>query len=373
MIKIQSLVLVYLVYGVAGISIIGQENIANTGISGVYEVVLAVDDIDYARAYWNEFGFRVVDTAIVDADQALLLYNVNSRLYSYRLQNGNIDSHGLLRLIKWETSLGRGVGYTTPEAIGSRMSVMKTQDIMRLYDVYSFLRSQGQKWLPTEPITYDLFGLNDGGKDFLKRPILVRESAVYGEMINHVFFQRYGYEIPGYGSIHPNTPLKTSEFTHHEFFIKAPSLDVLDYISEVLGFQPEKEGVVPEEWRKESKRGFMMDPGSTHMYKGFVSPNNICGKLKFYLLSEIKPDRSKHLRMGELGNTMHTLFVADIVQLRNLAENYQGLTVSSIRANEFGEQSFTILDSVGILWQIIEKKETLHKPETVLRFEFTNN
>ncbi|HMQ09005.1 MAG TPA: hypothetical protein PKC30_17020 [Saprospiraceae bacterium] len=355
------------------IQLYAQITPAQTGISGVYEVVLAVNDMDYAKAYWKEYGFRIVDTAVIDADRAFQLYGVQSKLYSYRLQNGDIDSHGLLRLIRWENGLGRGVGYSIPETIGSRMSVMKTQDIVRLFDVYSFLRAQGEQWLPTEPITDDLFGLNDGSRNFLNRPVLVRENAVYGEMINHVFFQRYGYEIPGYGTIHPDTPLKTSEFTHHDFIIKAPSMDVVNYVSEVLGFQAEREAVVSGDWQKGPRRVFMMEPGYTHLYKGFVSPNNICGKLKFFIPLGVKPDRSAHQRMGELGNTMHTLFSADIVKIRNLADQYPGLTASPIHKNEYGEQSFTLKDSVGILWQIIEKKDTLHKPETIVRFEFTNN
>lgn len=345
----------------------------DSGISGVYEVILAVDDIPYSIRYWGDYGFRVVDSAEISAKEAIELYGVDSRLKIYRLQNGNIDSHGLLRLWKWENPVGPGIGYTEPETIGSRMAVMKTNDIMRLYDVYGFLRDNKEKWLPTEPITDDLFELNKGDRDFLKRPVLVRENAVYGEYFNHVFFQRYGYEIPGYGTIHPDTPLKTSEFTHHDWIIKADNMDVIKYIVDVLGFRSEGDPVVSGDWQKGPKRVFMMKDGYSHLYQGFVSPNNICGKLKFFIPLGPKPDKSHLQGLGQLGITMHSLYAPNIEKIRDRALEYGGLKVSPILKNEFGEESFTIKDSVGVIWQIIQKTETNNKPETKVNFIFTNN
>jgi hypothetical protein len=344
-----------------------------SGISGVYEVVLSVDDLDYAVKYWSQYGFHVIDSAKIDAKTSMNLYGVNSDLTIYRLQNGEIDSHGLLRLWKWDKVQGPGVGYSEPETIGSRMAVMKTNDIMRIYDVYDFLRSNKQQWLPTEPITDDLFGLNKGDKDFLKRPVLVRESAVYGQYFNHVFFQRYGYEIPGYGTINEKTPLKTSEFTHHDFFIPGKDMNSLSYIVEVLGFKSENKPEVNGDWQKGPKRVFMMKDGYTHLYQGFVSPNNICGKLKFFIPLGSKPDRSEYQKLGQLGITLHSLYSPDIDKIRNKAIHYQGLKVSNIIKNEFGEKSFLLSDSVGVTWQIIEKKTTKNVPEIKINFTFTNN
>ena len=350
-----------------------SQAIPETGISGLYEVVLAVKDVPYSVKYWKEYGFNVIDSVKIDADTAMKLYGVNSGLMSYRLQNGNIDSHGLLRLWKWEISKGDGIGYSEPETIGSRMAVMKTNDIMRLYDVYEFLRQNKKSWLPTEPITDDLFGLNKGDRDFLKRPVLVRENAVYGEYFNHVFFQRYGYEIPGYGTIHPDTPLKTSEFTHHDWIITGKDMTSLQYISEVLGFKPEAAPEVNGDYSKGPKRVFIMPDGYSHLYQGFVSPNNICGKLKFFIPLGIKPDKSDRQQPGQLGITMHTLYAKEITKIHQAARQYPGLITSKIIKNEFGEQSFTIKDSVNVLWQIIEKSGVKSKPQTKVNFIFTNN
>ncbi len=346
----------------------------DTGISGIYEVIHAVPDARFAIAYFGEMGFRVTDSASINSADAQKMYGVNSALKTYRLQNGRIDSHGLLRLWVWDKPLGEGVGYTAPESIGSRMTAMKTNDIVRLYDIYSTLRDNKEHWLPTEPIADDLFGLNKPDKiSFFKRPVLVREAAVYGEFFTHVFFQRYGYEIPGYGTINPDTPLKTSEFTHHDWIIKAESMDAISYLSTALGLKSEGAPELNGDWQRGPKRVFMMDTGYSHWYQGFVSPNNICGKLKFFIPRGTKPDRSAHQRVGELGVTMHSLYTPKLDMVYDLVKKDGRLRAGAVQKNELGERSFNFSDSVGVSWQIIEKKNTLNKPATEVKFVSTTN
>ncbi len=351
-----------------------QTKLPDTGISGVYEVIHAVKDAQYAIKYFGEYGFKVIDSSSVSAAEALKIYGVNSALKTYRLQNGGIDSHGLLRLWVWEKSLGDGVGYHIPETTGSRMAVMKTADIMRLYDVYSTLRDKKEKWLPTEPIPDDLFGLNKPEKvNFFQRPVLVRENAIYGEFFTHVFFQRYGYEIPGYGTINPDAPLKTSEFTHHDFFIKAESMEAINYISNALGMQAEKEPEVDGDFLKGPKRVFMMTEGYSHLYQGFVSPNNICGKLKFFIPRSPKPDASAHQQVGELGITMHSFYTPKLDMVYDLIKKDTRLKATAILKNELSDRCFTFSDQAGVTWQIIEKKSTKNVPVSKLEIKFTNN
>ena len=99
---------------------LAAQPIPDTGISGVYEVMMGVSDVAYAKAYFADFGFSVVDSATLSAADALKLYGCNSAFKSYRLQNGGMDSHGLLRFLVWEKSLGEGVGdpLTHDEAMG---------------------------------------------------------------------------------------------------------------------------------------------------------------------------------------------------------------------------------------------------------------
>ena len=346
------------------------QTLPDTGISGVYEVMLGTDNADYAKKYFLDFGFKVVDSASLTAAEAKAIYKVDSKLTSYRLQNGTIDSHGLLRILEWEKPLGEGVGYAPVETIGSRMAVMMTHDIFRLYDIYDTARNVGKKpWLATEPIADDLFGLNTGERDFFNRPVLVRENAVYGEFFNHIFFQRYGYKIPGYGMVDKDTKLKTSEFTHHDFVINADSMEQMSYLSTALGLKAEEAPAIDGDWLKGPKRVFQMEPGYSHWYQGFVSPNNICGKLKFFIPRGDKTNKSENQRIGEKGITLHSFYTPKLDMVHRLVEEHQ-LRPSKIRKNEFGERSFLFTDTAGVSWQLIGR-ETPPSNTPITELEFS--
>ena len=159
-----------------------------TGISGVYEVMVGVKDAKSMIKYFGEYGFSLKDSAQLTESQAFEVYGVKSALKSYRLQNGEIDSHGLLRLLVWEKPLGDGVGFNIPETVGSRMAVMMTKDIIRLVDIYKLERQNSKQWLPIDPIFDDPLHVKDGQKvDFFNRPVGVRETAIYGDWFTHVF------------------------------------------------------------------------------------------------------------------------------------------------------------------------------------------
>ncbi len=351
-----------------------NDSIPNTGISGIYEAVVGTKDAAYTIRYFNEFGFTVVDSNTLTKTQAMLLYGVPSAAKSYRLQNGIIDAHGLLRIIQWESPLGKGVGYAEPETVGQRMSVMLTKDIIRLEDVYKVLRNQQQKWLPTTPVFDDPLRINKGNEiDFFKRPVGVRENAVYGEFFNHVFFQRYGYGIPGYGTINEASNLKTSEFTHHDFMILVDSMQQLMYLQTALGLKAEREPTLDGDHLKGPKTTFVMADGYSHFYQGFVSPNNICGKLKFFMAQyKNKPNAASHQRLGELGITMHSFYTPKLSYIHGLVTKH-GLKPSTIQKNEFGEASFIFRGPEGATWQIIEKFNTQYKPVIKLETVFTKD
>ncbi len=352
-----------------------NETLPNTGISGLYETMVGTNDPAFHIKYFAEFGFTVIDSATYTKEQAMKLYGVSSALKSYRLQNGTIDSHGLIRLLAWEKPLGNGVGYSEPESYGSRMAVMKTKDIIRLYDIFQLLRvEKQQKWFVTEPLFDDPLRINKGGEtNFFKRPIGVRENAAYGEYFTHVFYQRYGYEVPGYGTINPSAPLKTSELTHHDFFVKIDSMQQLSYLQTCLGLKAEGEPTIDGDWYKGPKKVFNMPDGYSHWYQGFISPNNICGKLKFFIPRGAKPDRTANQRVGELGITLHSFYTNKLDFVHGLVKK-QNLKPFEIAMNEFKERSFVFKGTDGVSWQIIEKlTEPKNKPVTKFELVFTND
>ena len=352
-----------------------DRELPETGISGVYEVMVGTDDAAQLIEYFTEFGFSVKNEARTDAETAQNLYGVNSGLRSIRMQNGAIDSHGLLRILEWEQPLGRGVGYAPPETVGQRMAVMRTRDIFRLHDTFLDLRNKaGEPWFSTVPVFDDLYGLDTGKVSIKERRVGVRENAVYGRLFNHVFFQRYGYTIPGYGTVNDAAPLQTSEFTHHDFIVKGDLAVVMEYYMSVLGLRAENEPVIDGDWQKGPGQVFLMEPGESHWYLGFVSPNNICGKLKFIaaLDPEHVRDRSRHQRVGEPGITLHSLYTPELEYVHALAVEH-GLQPSAIMENEFAELSFVFTGPDGVTWQILAQPAVKNKPVTEFELVRVNN
>jgi hypothetical protein len=348
----------------------------NTGISGVYEVALGVSAEQPALEHFARFGFQEKTRALINAEKAKAIYGVASALTVIRLQNGQVDSHGLLRLMVWQKPLGPGVGYAPPETVGQRLSVQMVSDIIRLDDVFNDARSAGQPWLPITPVFADLFGQTEGKPDLANRKVGVRESGVYGELFNHVFFQRYGYEINGYGTINQNAIFPSSEFTHHDFIVDGDLATLTDYYRDVLGFIAEKDISLDGDWLEGPKKVFGMPDGASHYYRGFVSPNNICGKLKFFSPRDVRTDRSRHQRIGELGITLHSLYTDQYaVVLKNIRK--AKLKVISEGQNPFKERAVIFTGPDGASWEVIEQT-TLQSPIktvpiTTLKIEKTGN
>lgn len=324
----------------------------DTGVSGVFEVMVGVGDLNAAAAYFQEFGFVEVDRASLSATEALEIYGVESALRSVRMQNGTTTTHGLVRLLSWESPLSDGVGYAPPMTLGQRLSVMRTHDIFRLDDIYRDAAAGGEAWLVVEPVFDDLYAGTEGSLDFFNRRVGVRESSIYGSWFNHVFFQRYGYTIPGYGIIHEDSPLQTSEFTHHDFIIGGDIHEATAHYETVLGFRREAEPVVNGAWQRGPQRIFQLEPGASHWYVGFVSPNNVSGKLKFFVPRDPRGDRRHRALPGHLGMTIYSVYTPRIEMVHELAGQH-GLSPTSIRSNEFGEDSFLFVGPDGVAWQVL--------------------
>lgn len=350
--------------------------VPDTGISGVFEAMVGVDNEDFALRYFSEFGFREISRSTLGKDQALEIYGVPSALVSIRLQSGDIDSHGLLRILVWETPLGPGVGYAPPETVGARMAVMRTNDIIRIADVFKdWQENHDVPLLIAGPVYDDLYDTSAAKPDLFNRRAGVREMAVYGSWFNHVFFQRYGYSIPGYGTVDEGSPLGTSELTHHDFFVAGDLDEVTAYYESVFGLTAENErAVIDGAWQPGPQAVFRMNDGRSHWYRGFVSPNNICGKLKFFSVHDLHTPQSRAERQspGELGITLHSFWTPRLDKVRQLAIA-EGLHPSQVQENEFGERSFLLKGPDGVSWQIIQRERSQRPPETEFQLiEVTN-
>ncbi|QBY06179.1 hypothetical protein E2K93_09425 [Thalassotalea sp. HSM 43] len=341
----------------------------DTGVSGVYEVMIGTDNPKQVIEFFTQFGFSQINKGDFSQAQAKALYGVDSRLTSYRLQNHDIDSHGLIRVLHWHNLQGAGVGYAQPETIGQRMMVMRTKDVFFIHDIFSDARKSGEPWLATPPVYDDLYGMSDGELNVINRRVGVREMGVYGELVNLVFYQRYGYTIPGYGSINAGSPLASSEITHNDFILSGHSREDMlrqtNYYRDVFGFKPEGDVVLDGDWQQGPKTVFNMADGSSHWYRGFVSPNNISGKLKFFVNPDKRPDRSAYQAPGQAGITLHSVYTDKVEMIHQLAQKEQ-LKITEISENEFAEKAFVLSGPDGATWQVIATPSVKKQPLTKL-------
>ncbi|MBF2754360.1 MAG: hypothetical protein ISN29_03755 [Gammaproteobacteria bacterium AqS3] len=336
---------------------------ADTGVSGVYEVMVGVEDADKAVEHFKLFGFRVIQTGEFTAAESRALYGVSSALKSVRMQNAGVDAHGLLRILEWE-NLAPGVGYAPPDTPGQRMAVMRTADIMRIVDVFKDERALGQPWLVIEP-TLDVI-YQDANKSpglYENRRIGVRETSIWGQWFNHIFFQRYGYDVPGYGYINEGSVFRTSEFTHHDFIQDKPLDETVGYYVRALGFQPEQEQpVIDGDWQTGARVVFAMPPGHSHQYIGMRSPNDVSGKLKFfYPFDRTARSRMDRVAVNAEGINMHSLYVDDVGLVRTLLRR-ERIRPSAIRLNEYGEESLVFTGPDGAIWQILRLRQPPTRP-----------
>lgn len=324
-------------------------------MSGVYEVIIGVSDAEEGIRYFKELGYRLIQTGYMTAIAAEMLYGVPSAVKSYRLQNGNVDSHGLIRLVVWEKPLSQSVGYSPPGSVGTRLLGMVTTDIFNLYDIYQDARESGEIWLPTLPFRQSLTQ-DTGPAGFYDRQYTYREMAVYGPWVNHLFTQRYGYTVPGYGNIHLATRLNTSEIVHHDFWVQIDSMAQLSYLERILGFIPDQDPYFSGDFHPSAAHLYHLKPGEAFWAQDYSSPNNIGGKLRFFVPLFTRTAKPLQPMPGRNGVCAHTFYTPHIDLVWNAAVK-EKLRVTPISPNEFGERCFIFRGPEGTTWQVIHRTQ----------------
>ena len=108
-----------------------------------------------------------------------------------------------------------------------------------------------------------------------------------------------------------------------------------------------------------------MAAGRSHWYRGFVSPNDVSGKLKFFSLEglHVADDRSARQRPGELGITLHSLWTPRLRQVHDLALA-AGLRPGPGATQRVRRESFLVRGPDGATWQLIERERSVWTPVT---------
>ncbi|HAC65896.1 MAG TPA: bleomycin resistance protein, partial [Cyanothece sp. UBA12306] len=202
-------------------------------IQGIYEVCIGTTDPLPLIQYWQQFGYRIGSIGDLSAPVADQLYQVNSSLRSIRLYHQGAD-HGLIRLMVWEKPLNQGLQMTSMKVLGNRWATTLTADLMTLWNHAQKAIDVGMpvKYLPPQwTVIYEAVQ----AKPFLDPIIGVREMLLLQPLTRQVLFQRFNYDVPNYGQIHPMAFFKTSQATHLGMIIQDDSQEVLKFYDEVLG------------------------------------------------------------------------------------------------------------------------------------------
>ncbi|MCS7001878.1 MAG: hypothetical protein NZ518_03415 [Dehalococcoidia bacterium] len=324
-------------------------------ISGIYENCIGVADLEAALVYWREFGYTPIAEGTLSADAAAHLYGHDSALRSVRLQNGAIDTHGLLRLFAWETLRDGGIGQVPPLTVGGRWFIQNTADIWLIKDMFDDLRDLAHEpYIVSTPARAQMkFPPNAPSAipSVTNRRIGVRELMVLGEEVRQAFFQRYGYERPGYGTINGNAPLKTSEATHSSFIIADDSHG--QFYVDALGMINTNPLHVSNGANPGNAETLMIRPEQEFTIMGFMAPGAVCGMFQFYKPLWETENVTARSRPGGRGLTLSTFKVDDIDRYHQQVIACGARDVTAVHTNEFGERSFSFIAPDGVFWTIL--------------------
>ncbi|MDF5713175.1 MAG: hypothetical protein PUP93_04640 [Rhizonema sp. NSF051] len=320
-------------------------------ISGIFENCIGTTDAAAALKYWAELGYKPIQQGQLSAEQAELLYQHPAALTSWRLQNGDSATHGLVRVMLWSQPRNAGLGKTLPMVVGSRWFASLTQDIYTIADAFTDDKNNGGDWIYTEPIRA-IEGIGNQGTGLYNRFVGVREMFVIGRETRQAFFQRYNYTRPGYGAIAPSSPLKVSEGTHSS--LVSAEHELTSFYTEVFELIPSKINIKRSGYQNPSTRQtLILEQGQEFYLSAFSSPKDIAGVLQIYTPLYSTPVQQEFSQPGSLGLSLFTYQVEDIQNFHLRVSNSSATYVTPIVANEFGELSFGLIAPDGFYWVIV--------------------
>ncbi len=334
-------------------------------VGGLYEACVGVPDLVESIAYFEAFGCRVGSIGELDAGAARDLYGVDSALRSVRLLHQQSD-HGLVRLMQWERPRNPGLGVgPNLRCVGSRWGVRLTASTLGIVNHAQRALDAGEPLTLIEPVLAvigEVSGLCHS-RPFRDPIVGVREMVLLQPLYRQVFFERFGYDSPGYGQIHPHCLLRTSQHTHCGLMIADDDPHVLDFYDEVLGLKRTFDEHTPYENATGSRLIFGLEPGEGFHMVDFDDPRTgqaLCerrsGKLKCVRFAanariENRLDRS---RPGCLGYSAYSWRVRDLERMQRRVAAAGARRVSDVLTDEFGGRCFTFDAPDGYAWLLLE-------------------
>ena len=178
-----------------------------------------------------------------------------------------------------------------------------------------------------------------------------------------VLFQRFGYSIPGYGQVNPDSAFKTSQITHFGLVTHTDEV-ALDFYEDTLGLlrvrsnsESTYEGVA------DGPNVFDLAPGERYLCTDFDEPGSSLnpfdaksGRLKIihYDPDSDVPDKHEYSQPGCLGASLYTYRVSDLDEYYARVKASPATNLTDITTNEFGERSFTFTAPDGYVWTMVQ-------------------
>jgi uncharacterized glyoxalase superfamily protein PhnB len=329
-------------------------------ISGVYEMCIGTTDPMIDLQYWQRYGYRLDKIGTIEAKTAQKLYDVDSAAKSYRLAHQAAD-HGLIRLMHWENPTNDGLNMTSMRALGNRWGAMLTDDIFNIINHAEDAAAHDLPIFFTPPIRQQIYSA-PGGKPFIDDALCVREVIMLQPHARQVMYQRFGYRIPNYGDVNPESAFKSSQITHFGLVVQGDD-SIIDFYEETLGLLRARDNLAsPYEKVKDGANVFQLEPGEKYMCTDFDDPRSstnpmlaYSGRLKIIRYND-EADLSacyEQARPGSLGCSLYTYRVDDINAYHARVSESAATDVTPIHENEFDESSFSFTAPDGYFWTIL--------------------
>jgi hypothetical protein len=329
-------------------------------VGGVYEVGIGVPDLDAALRYWALFGYRPGARGRLAAGEAERLYGVPSALESLRLQHQEAD-HGLVRLMRWDSPLGDGLGMVPLRTPGNRWAVAKTNEVMQVANFAAALAARGEPVTTMGPIYHPV---PEPGRDedpYAAEIRCKREFIFFQPHYRHVLVQRYGHDLPRFGQFAPQSRFHASQFTQVGLCVTEDRAHLLDFYEDVLVLKRHDvdylatEGAMPTVVVPLTPGELLRESDFDDVRSGDSPATQRSGKLRVF---RITGDTSgvnlvERTRAGHLGFSLYTYRVREIVKMRDKVAASGASDVTALTTDEFGTPSFSFLAPDGYFWTFV--------------------
>jgi hypothetical protein len=330
-------------------------------VGGVYEMGIGVTDPIPVILYWQQFGYTLRREGTLDRTAAEQLYGVSSALRSIRLAHQDAD-HGLIRIMIWDEPVNEGLGMSPMKVLGGRWGAMLTRDIYNLLNHAEDAKVAGMPVYIVEPQKAFIYSPATKPRPFLDKATYVREMCLIQPLSRQIFFQRFHYDLPLYGSVHEDSFFRTSQISHFGLVVQGGT-GQLEFYDKVLGLLKARDGLVTYD-DISGRNVFELQPGEQYFVTDFddvrsssTDPMKMrSGRLKVIRFPDDVPldDKRDHSRPGSLGASLYTLRVSDLDEYRRRVGEGGAGEVTAIVENEFGERSFSFVAPDGFFWTFIE-------------------